>query len=117
MKYWVPPFAALVGWAFADIAFPGSAPDCRVIYDIIAAVGMGVITAAVLWLPRVAPEDLPPERWYPAYPPQQIVYPPSAYSASSAYADWAEGQRERARLMWLDGTPTPPTDWFGDRGR
>lgn len=112
MKVLVLPFAALVGWAFAEIAFPGSAADCRLIYAIVSAVGLTAMTAAWLWMPhRRTVEVLASIDWFP--PQQHRRYHGPSYVDSA----WAEGQRERARLMWLDGTPTPPTDWYGDRGR
>lgn len=111
MKYWAPFIAALVGWGFTQAVFTGSAADCRLMYGIAAAVGGAAITAAWLWLPHLTPRDLPPDGWYPPQYPQPYVYHgPHVDSA------WAEGQRERARLMWLDGTPVPPTDFYGARG-
>jgi hypothetical protein len=115
MKYWAPIVAAIVGWTFTQLAFPGSAADCRLMYGIAGAVGGAAITAMWLWMPHLTPATLPPDDWYPPqywYPPQQ------SHVYHGPYVDqaWAEGQRERARLMWLDGTPVPPTDFYGARG-
>lgn len=110
MKFLVPPFAALVGWAFAEIAFPRSAPDCRLIYAIVSAVGMAAITAMWIWTPHRSLHELSDN-------PEPYNLGRNVYHGPFVDSAWAEGQRERARLMWLDGTPTPPTDWYGDRGR
>lgn len=117
MKHFVPPLAAVVGWVFAVVAFPNSASDCRLIYQGLSALaGLG-ITGLIVWvlpmIPPPTPEQIEYQRWVASWtPPVQRV----VYHAPSVDAAWAEGQRERARLMWLDGTPVPPTDFYGARG-
>lgn len=103
----------LVG-CFIPIFFQGSASDCRLVYALLGGGGTFLLAGLVLWLPYVPPGEGRSDpcgytSYYqpPAPPPQPMYHGPSAYDA------WREGQRERARLMWLDGTPTPPTDWWG----
>lgn len=109
-RNFVPFIAAGVGWVFPQVAFTGSVAECRMIYGALGALWGFVVTGVWVWMGHLPVRgttiDLFPAQHYP----QPYVY-------HGPYVDpvWAEGQRERARLMWLDGTPTPPTDWFGAR--
>jgi len=116
MKHFVPPVAGLMGWAIAQLAFANSAPDCVLLYSVLAALGAFISTGLVVWvLPRIPPltsEQIAYLQWEASWTPPR----PTVYHGPFVDPVWAENQREMARLLWLDGSPTPPTDWYGARG-
>lgn len=109
-KDFVSLFLAPAGWMGAQIAFTGSAADCRMIYGLLAGAVLFGVSGAWVWLPHLPVQGATavPDP-YPVFPPQPVYYGPVMDPV------WAAGRSDRARELWLQGEDAPPTDWFGAR--
>lgn len=101
---------AAVGYLGPQIACPGSVPVCRMIYGLAGAAICFLVSGMWVWGGHL------PVRGVTFEPPQQQPYrePYRGPYQAPGYDAWANGQRDRAREMWLQGMgdQVPPTDWW-----